>query len=122
MFLQKKSPKCFILYYFLVKNICFWHKNPFLIFLAQVRSKWISESCSTAFKGPLCKNLGWVLFFFKLYASGIPVRITQTFVKMASMKIVMDSPSPSRRILYCLTASNVKELQQSSFSLFITET
>ena len=34
--------------------------------MAQVRTKWISESCSTAFLGTLCKNLGGVhLFFFK---------------------------------------------------------
>ena len=62
----KKNPKCFILYYFFMKNSCFWHKNPFLIFFAQVRSKWISESCSTAFIDPLCKNLGWVHFFLFL--------------------------------------------------------
>ena len=50
-----------------MKNSCFWHKKPFLIFLAQVRSKWISESCSTAFLAPLCKNLWGVhLFFFSL--------------------------------------------------------
>ena len=46
-----------------MKNSCFWHKKPFLIFLAQVRTKWISESCSTAFLGPLCKNL-WAVHFF----------------------------------------------------------
>ena len=74
----KKSPKYFILYYFSMKNSCFWHKKPFLIFLAQVRTKWISDSCSTAFLGPLYKNLGGVHFFFfllELFASGIPDRI-----------------------------------------------
>ena len=35
----KESPKCFISYYFFMKNSCFLHKKPFLIFLAQVRSK-----------------------------------------------------------------------------------
>ena len=35
--------------------------------MAQIRSKWISESCSTAFLGPLCKNLWGVhLFLFSL--------------------------------------------------------
>ena len=63
-----------------MKNSCFWHKKPFLIFLAQVRTKWISESCSTAFLGPLCKNLGGVhLFFFKtlkieIFSNGNPDR------------------------------------------------
>ena len=51
-----------------MKNSCFWHKKPFLIFLAQVRTKWISESFSTAFLGPLCKNL------LELFASGTPDR------------------------------------------------
>ena len=70
-----------------MKNSCFLHKKPFLIFLAQVRSKWISESCSTAFKGPLCKNLGWV-HFFKLFVSGIPVRMVHLKKESAHLYLV----------------------------------
>ena len=59
-----------------MKNNCFWHKKKFLIFLAQVTSKWISESCFTPFLSPLCKNLGCVLFFYSsFFASGIPDRL-----------------------------------------------
>ena len=53
-----------------MKNSCFSHKKTFLIFLAQIRSKWISESCSAAFLGPLCKNLWGVhIFFYKAFCN-----------------------------------------------------
>jgi len=49
---------------FLGEIAVFCTKTRFFLFLAQVGSRWTSESCSAAFLGPLCKDLGWVHFFF----------------------------------------------------------
>ena len=92
--------------------------------MAQVRSKWISESDSTAFLGPLCKNLWWVhLLYFKtlkivIFSNRNPDRLELHLMK--EFYIVYSLISTSNRIPVPIASVPIKTNGKYSPSDFPT--
>ena len=93
--------------------------------MAQVRSKWISESCSTAFFGPLCKNL-WGVHFFKFSLSFLQLGILTVFwafsVICFNLQIWQSSPIQGGSLLYLFFVCHAwLFFYQRTFSFFVSQ-
>ena len=83
-FFIKKTPKCFILYQFLKKNSCFWHKKPFLFFWLKIGQNKYQILVLHTFQDPHAKICDGSIFFFvtlkiEIFSIKIPGREAQVF-------------------------------------------